>query len=229
MRTLGDDLILLSVWQGGGVVISPEITGVALMGAELVRLAAGGRIDIAKGRISVVDTAPTGDAEADAALAGLAAQQPPWALAWCLRPRRGICDAYLARLAAAGIIYPQQRTRFGVFRVTRWQIIDQGRAIDARTRLDAIAQGTAQVDLAGAAYGGLAHATGLAARTYPGRSSRALRRRLEQIAAGRLTARTAGRGDLTVPAAVASAVRVAVSAAQDARVAGYSGRHLWPG
>jgi Golgi phosphoprotein 3 (GPP34) len=230
MRTLGDDLILLSVWQGGGVVISPEITGVALMGAELVLLAGGGRIDIAKGRISVVDAAPTGDAEADATLAGLAAQQsPPWALAWCSRPRRGICDAYLARLAAAGIIYPEQRTRFGFFRVTRWQIIDQGRAIDARTRLDAIAQGTAQVDLAEAAYGGLAHATGLAARLYPGRANRALRRRLERVAAGRLTARTAGPGDQTAPVAVASAVRVAVSAAKDARVAGYGGRYLWPG
>ena len=221
MRTLGDDLILLSFWQGGGVVISPEITGVALMGAELVRLAAGGRIDIAKGQISVLDATPTGDAEADATLAGLAAQRsPPWALAWCLRPRRGICDAYLARLAAAGIIYPERRTRFGFLRVTRWQIIDQGRAIDVRTRLDAIAQGTAQVDVAEAAYGGLAYTTGLAARLYPGRDNRALRRRLEQIAAGRLTARSAGRGGLTVPDAVASAVRVAVSAAQDARVRG---------
>ena len=211
------------------MVISPEMTGVALRGAELVRLAAGGRIDIAKGRINVLDAAPTGDAEADAALAGLAAQSPPWALAWCSRPPRGICDAYLARLAAAGIIHAEQRTRFGFFRVTRWQIIDQGRAIDARTRLDAIAQGTGQVGLAEAGYGGLAHATGLAARLYPGRDNRALRRRLEQIAAGRLTARTAGRGDLTVPDAVASAVRVAVSAAQDARVAGYGGRYLWPG
>jgi hypothetical protein len=211
------------------VVISPEMTGVALMGAELVRLAADGRIDIVKGRINVLDATPTGDAEADATLAGLAAQQTPqWARAWCLRPRRGICDAYLARLAAAGIIYAQQRTRFGVFRVTRWQIIDQGRTIDARTRLDAIAQGTGQVGLAEAAYGGLAHATGLAARLYPGRHNRALRRRLEQIAAGRLTTRTAGRGDPTVPNAVASAVRVAVSAAQDARVAGYGGIYRGP-
>jgi len=54
MSTLGDDLVLLSVWQGGGRVSAPHVTGVGLMGAELVRLAAAGRIDIASGRITVL-------------------------------------------------------------------------------------------------------------------------------------------------------------------------------
>ena len=75
--TLGDDLVLLSVSQGGGRVSAPNVTGVGLMGAELVRLAASGRVDIASARIQVLDPAPTGDAEADAALAGLAAQKRP--------------------------------------------------------------------------------------------------------------------------------------------------------
>ena len=211
---LGDDLVLLSVWQGGGRVSSPEVTGVALMGAELVRLAGSGRIDIVKGRVTVLDAAPIGDAEADAALADLAAQRwPPFAQAWCSRPRRGICEAYLARLAAGGVIYPEQRTRFGFLRVTRWRVFDQARAADARARLDAIAAGTGQVDLAQAAYGGLAHATGLAGRLYPGRDNRALRQRLEQIAEGRFTA-----GAAASHAAVSAALRAAVSAAQEARV-----------
>ena len=75
MAMLGEDLVLLTVQQGGGRLPAPNVTGVGLMGAELVRLAASGRVDIVSGRINVLDAAPTGDAEADAALASLAAQK----------------------------------------------------------------------------------------------------------------------------------------------------------
>ena len=54
MSTLGDDLVLLSVWQGGGRLTAPNVTGVGLMGAELVRLAATGRVQITDGRITVL-------------------------------------------------------------------------------------------------------------------------------------------------------------------------------
>src|SRR5262249_56472607 len=111
--------MLLSVWRGGGGVPAPNVTGVGLMGADLVLLAASGRVDITSGRITVLDRAPTGDAEADAALAGLAAQRrPPRAKAWCSRPRRGICDAYLARLPAGGALRRQAPTPPGITRPT---------------------------------------------------------------------------------------------------------------
>ena len=76
--------MLLTVQQGGGRLTAPNVTGVGLMGAELVRLAASGRVDIASDRIRVLDAAPTGDAEADTALASLAGQQrAPKATTWC--------------------------------------------------------------------------------------------------------------------------------------------------
>ena len=237
ISTLGDDLILLSVWQGGGRIGSLRAIGVGLMGAELVRLAASGRIDIVKGRITVLDPAPTGDAEADAALAGLAAQRrPPGAQAWCSRPRRGIWDAYLARLAAAGVVQAEQQTRLRFFRVTRWRVTDPARVADARARLDAIARGTGQVDLAQAAFGGLAHATGLSGQLYPGRAGRGTRKRLQQVADGDLTAGPDGPGahhavshsvhaasHAAVSAAVHSATHAAVSAAHSAHDAGGHG------
>ena len=237
--TLGDDLVLLSAWQGGGRLTAPNVTGVGLMGAELVQLAAGGRVQITDGRITVLDPAPTGDAEADAALAGLAAQRrPPRARAWCSRPRRGICDAYLARLAAAGVLKRQEQTRLGFIRVTRWQITNTARLTDARARLDAIAQGTGEVDLGQAAFGGLAHAIGLAGRLYPGRDGRARRKRLELVADGGLTAGADGpaphahhaathsahaASHAAVSAAVHSATHAAVSAAHSAHAAGSGG------
>ena len=189
IATLGEDLVLLTLQQGGGRLAAQHVTGIGLMGAELVRLAASGRVDIASARIQVLDPAPTGDAEADAALAGLAAQKrPPRAKAWCSRPRRGICDAYLARLAAAGAITMQEQTRLGFIRVRRWQVTDPARAQAARARLDAIARGTGEVDLAQAAFGGLAHAIGLSGSLYPGKDGRAARKRLEVVAEGDVTA-----------------------------------------
>jgi hypothetical protein len=235
MSTLGDDLVLLSVSQGGGRIGAPAETAVGLMGSELVRLAAAGRIDITSARITVTDATQTGEAEADAALAGLAAQRrPPRATAWCARPRRGICDAYLARLAAAGAIRAEQQTRLGFIRVTRWQVTDPARLAAARARLDGIAQGTGQVDLAQAAYGGLAHAIGLAGKLYPGRDGRAQRKRLDMVAAGDLTADTPGpaaaahhavhaASHAAVHAAVHAATHAAVSAAHSAHSAGAGG------
>jgi hypothetical protein len=239
MNTLGDDLVLLSVWQGSGRLTAPNVTGVGLMGAELVRLAAAGRVQIADGRITVLDPAPTGEAEADAALASLAAQRrPPRARTWCSRPRRGICDAYLARLAAAGVLQRHEQTRLGFIRVTRWQVTDTARVTDARARLDAIAQGTGQVDLGQAAFGGLAHAIGLAGRLYPGRDGRARRKRLELVADGGFTAGPDGpaphahhavshsvhaASHAAVSAAVHSATHAAVSAAHSAHSAGSGG------
>ena len=230
IATLGEDLVLLTVQQGGGRLTAPNVTGVGLMGAELVRLAASGRVGIASDRITVLDGAPTGDAEADAALASLAVQKrPPKAKAWCGRPRRGICDVYLARLAAAGAIAAQEQTRLGFIRVRRWQVADLARAEAARARLDAIARGTGEVDLAQAAFGGLAHAIGLAGRLYPGRDGRAARKRLEVVADGDVTAAPAGHAahhavhaasHAAVSAAVHSATHAAVSAAHSAHSAG---------
>ena len=226
IATLGEDLVLLTVQQGGGRLTAPNVTGVGLMGAELVRLAASGRVGIASDRITVLDGAPTGDAEADAALASLAVQKrPPKAKAWCGRPRRGICDAYLARLAAAGAITAQEQTRLGFIRMRRWQVTDPARAQAARARLDAIARGTGEVDLAQAAFGGLAHAIGLPGRLYPGKNGRAARKRLEVVADGDVTAAPAGHAahhavhaasHAAVSAAVHSATHAAAAAAHSA-------------
>src|SRR5262249_57789081 len=143
-------------------------------------------------------------------------------------PRRGSCDAYLARLAAAGVIQRQEQTRLGFIRVTRWQITDPARVADARARLDAIAKSTGQVDLSQAAFGGLAHAIGLAGRLYRGRDGRDRRKRLELVADGGLAAGADGAGqqahhpashsahaacDPAVSAAVPPATRAAVAAA----------------
>src|SRR5712691_6601616 len=151
MDSLGEDLVLLSVRPEKGTVATAERISFGLMGSELVRLAATGRIDIQRGRILVLSQVPTGDAELDAALGSLiGARRPARPTQWVGRPRRGILQAYLNRLVAAGALRPERRV-FG----TRYFIADPVRAAHARERLDAIALSTGMVDTAQAAFAGL--------------------------------------------------------------------------
>ena len=188
MDTLGEDLVLLSIRPGNGMIATKSRLGYGLRGSELVRLAASGRVGITGDRIVVLDGQPTGDERLDAALASLArARRPPRPKAWVGHPESKIVDIYLARLAASGAIRPDRRTLLGFIPALRWQIADPPRAADARARLDAIAGATGPVDTAQAAFAGLASASGLGPVLYPGMAHRHLRKRLERIAKGELT------------------------------------------
>ncbi len=216
MRTLGDDLVLLALNPRSGRLANADRVRFGLMGAELVRLAADRRVDIADDRIVVLDASPAGDPELDAALASLAqAPRPPRPKKWVSAPRRDICDSYLARLASAGVI---RADRSGFLPVTRWRITDEARAAAARARLDAIAGGTGPVDTEQAAFGGLASASGLGAHLYPGWGNRQLRKRLDQIAKGQL-AGTAGPASADAAARTAAEATAAADAASRASAA----------
>jgi hypothetical protein len=211
MDTLGEDLVLLSLDPGSGRVRTAQKIGYGLMGSELVRLAAGGRVDVEDERLVVRSSAPTGDAGLDAALASIAeSRRPLKAERWVGRPRRDIGASYLERLAASG----QLRKERGL--LTRWRIVDAQRVTDARARLDAIAVPDARLDLAQAAFGGLAHAIGLDAVLYPGRANRDIRKRFKQVAEGQWTAAAVRSASSSQMAAVDAASQAAVDAANQA-------------
>jgi hypothetical protein len=185
LDSLGEDLALLSVSPDDGRVTTAQRIGFGLMGSELVRLAAAGRLTITAGRVAVTDGSPCPDPMLDAPLASLAdSGRGVRAKAWVSRPRRGISEAYLERLAAAGVLQAERNTRLGIFTITRWRVTDAGRLAEARARLDAVALSAGPVSTAQAALGGLAHATGLGAVLYPGRQNRQIRARLERISKG---------------------------------------------
>jgi Golgi phosphoprotein 3 (GPP34) len=178
---LSEDLLLLALDAGRGRLGRTYLISYGLVGADLVRLAARGRIDIIDDQIVVRSLASTGDAELDAALARIGEPaSPPRPGEWVQRPHPRICGWYLERLMAAGVICEQAR-----FLITRWRITQPGRLAEARQRLDLIACSAGPVDLSQAAYAGLACAIGLDQLLYPGRRRRAERERLREIAAGR--------------------------------------------
>ena len=135
MDWLCDDLLLLTVFAYRGRLAQAYATGYALMGAELVRLAAMGRIGIVEDMIVITSEEPTGDAELDTALTEIGeSEDPPPPDEWVAQPRPRIAGRYLERLEAARVVRAQTR-----FSATRWLITDASRLAEARGRLDAIA------------------------------------------------------------------------------------------
>ena len=234
---LCEDLLLLALDAGQGRLGRTYAISYGLMGAELVRLAARGRIDIVDDQVVVRSQAPTGDLELDDALARIGEPDSPLEPGeWVARPRPRICGRYLEQLTATGVICEQ--TRFGAtwFGTTRWRITQTGRLAEARQRLDLIACSAGPVDLSQAAYAGLACAVGLDRLLYPGRHRLAERDRLREIAAGRWTTSPAmasdsadataaspdassGPGRAAVDAATFAAIRAATDAVARASVA----------
>ena len=155
METLGEDLLLLAVRPDGKLGASAKLR-FGLSGSELVRLAAARRVDIARGRIVILDAAPTGDDLLDAALQSMAGGwRQPTAKAWVARSRAGLVERYLDRLAAAGVVRAERRQVMGLFPGTRWVVVDTERQAQVRARLDAIASGSVSLDSAQAAFAGL--------------------------------------------------------------------------
>jgi hypothetical protein len=208
MDELTDDLILLAARPDGRLDVPAKLR-FGVSGSELVRLAAARRVDVVRGRIVVLDTAPTGDPLLDEALRSIQdSRRPPTAKAWVARQRRN-AERHLDRLADAGTVRAHGRKLLGFIPVTTWTITDTARAAQARARLEAIAATTGSVDSAQAALAGLATAIGVTQYVFPGFGGAAARKRLKD----------AGKRD---PAAVAAAGAAsdAVSAASDAAVRG---------
>jgi hypothetical protein len=192
---LGEDLLLLALDAGRGSLGRTHMINYGLMGAELVQLAACGRIDIVDDQVVVKGQAPTGDADLDAALAWIGEPTtPPWPDEWVPRPR--ITSKYLERLTASGVICEQTR-----FWTTRWSITQAPRLAEARQRLDRSARSAGPVDLSQTAYAALACALSLDRLLYPGWRRRAERDRLREIAAGHWTTSSALASDSTDAAA----------------------------
>jgi len=213
---LGSDLVLLAIHPRTGRIRAHSQLAFGLMAAELVDLAALGRLRIENGRVELTESPAlaTGAEDLDAALASIAAaRRPPRPATWVGKPRRHIVDSYLARMSATGIVGRSPGGR------ARWQVLDVAAAATAMSKLDAVASGADPLDAAQAALGGLAHAIGLDRAIYPGLANRGARRRMRQVANGQWTAAAVDGADGAGQAAQAAnqaAINAAIQAAAQA-------------
>lgn len=182
MQTLGEDVLLLAIRQDGTIAAHDRMH-LALAGSELARLAALRRIDFVKGRIVVIDPAPTRDPLLDQAFADIrASKRPPRAAAWVGRQQSAVTREYLGRLAAEGTVRFEAHRTLGLFKAQRWFVVDFARVNRLAAQLDAIALSTGPVDSSQTAFGGLVYASGLGALLYPQHKNRAARKRLKWLA-----------------------------------------------
>ena len=209
MERLGEDLVLLSIQPDTGLVGTVGEIRFGLMGSELIRLIARGHVAVESGLLMVRDPAPTGDPELDLALTSITSQRrPPQLSAWVRVARHGILDAYLDRLASAGVIRSERRHL-----VTHWAVVQTDQLGAARASLDAVARSTGQVvNAEQAAVGGLAHATRLERWVYPDAVDGRMRQRLKQIARGQWASDAATGGAADAAAAADGAIEAAVYA-----------------
>jgi len=128
-----DLLLLLTAEDSGKLAASSTHADVALGGALLVELALMERVDIAapeervrEGRLVVKDAGPTGDSVLDEALAALAQKEGKKPQSVVAALGKGKRVRLYERLAAGGLLRPEDRRILGIFPSHRWPAEDAG-------------------------------------------------------------------------------------------------------
>src|SRR3981081_164870 len=107
---LAEDLLLLTIDAYRGRLGQAYALSYALMGAELIRLAAQGQMAPSADRFGFPTRAPTRAAGLRRALAGMGeSASPPRPDEWVARPRPRISGRYLERLEAVGVVRAETR------------------------------------------------------------------------------------------------------------------------
>jgi hypothetical protein len=204
---LAEDLLLLLMSdRTGKPLVGSTGLDFALAGALLAELAALGRADVAgpgervkAGRLVVRDPGPTGDHLLDEALRALAHAQGKRPSVVLPRLSRGVREVLLARLVDRGVLRVRRRWVL-VFPVRRWPAVNSAYEQQVRQGLrDVLVAGRDPSAREGALIA-LLHAIGQVPTVMHGcgLSSRKLRRRAQEVAAG-------GFADEAVRRAVAAA------------------------
>src|SRR5690348_16212113 len=137
---IAEDLLLLLYDDRTGKPItgSPGLD-FALAGAVLIELTLQQKLDVtAKGRLQVLDGAPTGDPILDERLSYIV-NRPGKKPKDQIKPlSKHLRDQLLTRLAQKGVLEADQGKLLGLFPVTRWPAKDARHELEVRTQLESV-------------------------------------------------------------------------------------------
>jgi len=184
--TLAQELLLIAYDDVSGRRRTGSIElDCGIAGAALSELSLAGRIEMVDGRVRVIDPAPTGDAESDAALAWIAGEasvrKPDW---WVGKLRHGQGNRLLARLTDRGVLRMELQDVLWLFSVRRYFAVDPGIRSATRSRLERVVVHGGEPDARTAALVALLNACGMTRRTFPELDRKQLKIRMGQLVEG---------------------------------------------
>jgi hypothetical protein len=135
-RSLRDDLFLLAHDDGGKLAVSEVNVGAGLAAATLIDLLLTARVAVVDGRLDVLDSALTGDEEADATIEAIQANTAPIGpRAWVSWISHGAYERVADSLVAAELVRRTTTRRLGVLSVTRCVPADPDDLVRVRGRV----------------------------------------------------------------------------------------------
>jgi hypothetical protein len=218
---LAEDLLLLLYDDETGKPItgSPGLD-YALAGAVLIELTLLGKVNIAgdgedakKGRLTVLDATPTGDALLDerlAFLSGKAGSRPKNLMG---KLSKNLRDRVLVRLAERGILQADKDRVLGLFPVTRWPAQDARHEGELRSALDNVLKLGAQPDDRTGALVALLNALNVVPKVVTGAVDKAaLKRRAKEISESEWAAEAVRQAVQAMQAAMTAAIVASATA-----------------
>jgi hypothetical protein len=134
--SLREEVFLLAHGDDGRLIGAEPGISAGLAGATLVDLLLMGRVAVGSGRLIVVDSAATGDAECDSTLAAIAANtEPTGPRAWVSWISAGAYERAVVGLEEAGVITRTVVRRLGLLTSSRCYPVDGDRLVRLRSRL----------------------------------------------------------------------------------------------
>ncbi|MFF0343815.1 GPP34 family phosphoprotein [Kribbella sp. NPDC004875] len=212
---IAEDLLLLLYDDETGKPIagSPGLD-YALAGAVLIELTLSRKLDINdRGRLEVLDGAPTGDPILDERLSYVASKpgKKPKDQVGALSKR--LRDQLLARLADRGVLEADQGKVLGLFPVKRWPAKDARHEEEVRAKLESVLKvGTTPDERTGALIALLSALNVVPKVVTDAVDKRALKQRAKEIAESDWAAAAVKKAVTEMQAAITAAIVVAASA-----------------
>ncbi|MFB7912213.1 GPP34 family phosphoprotein [Kitasatospora sp. NPDC056076] len=188
--TLAEELVLLSLDDRTGAPKEGMNTAWAAAGGLLAELVLAGRVDVADGRLTVVDRTPTGDPLVDGRLERLdewvGTKRPGKAKAadWLTKDRSTVLRDTELRLCERGLVTEERHRVLGIFPVRHYPEADGSVERALRERLTAVVLDGAEPELRTAALIALLHSAKLHRLAFPDLPGKQVEPRFAEIAAG---------------------------------------------
>lgn len=187
--TLAEEIMLLSLDDESGTVRERQACQWAVAGGIVLDLVLASRVSVDRGRITVVDTAPTGVALLDGRLRTIdtwaaGTRRPPKVTAWLTKDNRKALDATVDSLRDRGLVGHEQRKVLGMFPVWRFPKVDGTVESELRVRLEEVVLRHAEPDDRSAGLIALLHGAKLHRLAFPDRPPREVVPRMREISEG---------------------------------------------